>query len=209
MKLLNFATIIFRFDIIFATAKLVQFLKNSNSNYVMIANKMIVYLNDIKNFVIEFSKKFSEIFLGANDAAFADDELIRKNLNDYLFKLYDDSIDWRAIKQVTMTTFNIKTELLILSRTAKKIIWWRRFFESIQYDSMKKLHIRCDNRQILRVLKKEMLKLDTKLKHVDIHKHWLRQKIQTNSINVNWCSTAEMSINDFIKMLSRHKHEEF
>jgi hypothetical protein len=59
----------------------------------MIANKVIVYLNDIKNFVIEFSKKSSEIFLSASDAAFADDELTRKNSNDYLFKLYDDSID--------------------------------------------------------------------------------------------------------------------
>jgi hypothetical protein len=106
-----------------------------------------------------------------------------------------------------MTTFSIETELLILNRIAKKTIWWRRFFESIQYDSMKKLHIRCDNRQIFRVLKKELLKLDIKLKHVDIHKHWLRQKIQTNRISVNWCSTAEMLANAFIKMLSRQKHE--
>jgi hypothetical protein len=111
--------------------KLVQFLKNSNSNHVMIANKVIVYLNDIKNFVIEFSEKFSEVFLCANDAAFADDELIKKSSNDYLFKLYDDSIDWRAIKQITMTTSDIETKLLILSRIAKKIIWWKRFFESI------------------------------------------------------------------------------
>ncbi len=124
-------------------------------------------------------------------------------------KLYDDSIDWRAIKQVTMTIFNIETKLLILSRIAKKTIWWRRFFESIQYDSMKKLHIRCDNRQILRVLIKEMLKLDTKLKHVDIHKHWLKQEIQTNRISVNWCSTAKILADDFIKMLSRQKHEEY
>jgi hypothetical protein len=209
MKSLNFAAIIFKFDIVFATAKLAQFLKNSNSNHVMIANRMIVYLNDIKNFVIEFFKKFSEIFLSESDVAFADDELIKKSSDNYLFKLYDDSIDWRAIKQITMTTFSIETKLLILSRIAKKTIWWRRFFESIQYDSMKKLHIRCDNRQTLRVLKKEMLKLDTKLKHVDIHEHWLRQKIQTNRINVNWCSTTKMSANDFIKMLSRQKHEEF
>jgi hypothetical protein len=54
---------------------------------------MIAYLNDIKNFVIEFSEKFSEIFLCASDAAFADDELIKKSLKNYLFKLYDDSID--------------------------------------------------------------------------------------------------------------------
>jgi hypothetical protein len=90
---LNFAAVIFRSDIVFATAKLVQFLKNSNSNHVMIANRMIVYLNDTKNFVIEFSEKSSEIFFCASDVAFADDELIRKSSNDYLFKLYDDSID--------------------------------------------------------------------------------------------------------------------
>jgi hypothetical protein len=209
MRFLNFAAIIFRLDIVFTTAKLAQFLKNSNSNHVMIVNRIIVYLNDIKNLIIEFSENSSEIFLSASDVAFADDELIKKSLNNYLFKLYDDSIDWHAVKQVTMTTFSIETKLLILSRIAKKTIWWRRFFESIQYDSMKKLHIRCDNRQILRVLKKEMLKLDTKLKHVDIHKYWLRQKIQTNRINVNWCSTTKMSADDFIKVLSRQKHEEF
>ncbi len=93
MRSLNFAAIIFRLDIVFATAKLAQFLKTSNSNHVVIANRMIAYLNDTKKFVIEFSKKSSEIFLCANDAAFADDELIRKSLKDYLFKLYDDSID--------------------------------------------------------------------------------------------------------------------
>jgi hypothetical protein len=209
MRSLNFAAVIFRSEIVFVTAKLVQFLKNSNSNHLAIANRMIAYLNDIKNLIIEFSKNFSEIFLCANDVVFADDELIRKSSDDYFFKLYDDSIDWRAVKQVTMTTFSIETKLLILSRIAKKTIWWKRFFEFIEYDSMKKLHIRCDNRQILRVLKKEMLKLDTKLKHVDIHRHWLRQEIQTNRISVNWCSTAEMSTNDFIKVLSRQKHEEF
>jgi hypothetical protein len=98
MKSLNFATIIFRLNIIFVTAKLAQFLKNLNSNHVMISNKMIVYLNDIKNLIIEYSEKFSKIFLCASNVAFADDELIRKSSNDYLFKLYDDSIDWRTIK---------------------------------------------------------------------------------------------------------------
>jgi hypothetical protein len=209
MRSLNFAAVIFRSDIVFATAKLAQFLKNTNSNHLAIANRMIAYLNDIKNLIIEFSKNFSEIFLCANDVAFADDELIKKSSDDYLFKLYNDSIDWRVVKQVTMTTFSIETELLILSRIAKKTIWWRRFFEFIKYDSMKKLHIRCDNRQIFRVLKKEMLKLDTKLKHIDIHRHWLRQKIQTNRISVNWCSIAEMSTDDFIKVLFRQKHEKF
>jgi hypothetical protein len=100
MRSLNFAAVIFRSDIVFATAKLAQFPKNSNSNHLAIANRVITYLNDIRNLIIEFSKNFSEIFLCASDVAFADDELIRKSSDDYLFKLYDDSIDWRAVKQV-------------------------------------------------------------------------------------------------------------
>jgi hypothetical protein len=113
VKSLNFAAVIFRSNIVFVTAKLVQFLKNSN--HFAIANRVIVYLNDIKNLIIEFSRNFSEIFFCANDVAFANNELIKKSSDDYLFKLYDDSINWRAIKQVTMTTFSIETKSLTLS----------------------------------------------------------------------------------------------
>jgi hypothetical protein len=93
VRSLNFAAVISRPDIAFSTAKLVQFLKNSNPDHVAIANRVIAYLNDTKNLVIEFSENSSEIFLSASDAAFADDELIRKSSDDYLFKLYDDPID--------------------------------------------------------------------------------------------------------------------
>jgi hypothetical protein len=93
VRSLNFAAVIFRPDIAFATAKLVQFLKNSNPDHLAIANRVIAYLNDTRNLIIEFSENSSEIFLCASDVAFADDELIRKSSDDYLFKLYDDSID--------------------------------------------------------------------------------------------------------------------
>jgi hypothetical protein len=93
VKSLNFAAVIFRSDIAFSTAKLAQFLKNPDPDHVTIANRIIAYLNDTKNLVIEFSENSSEIFLSASDAAFADDELIKKSSDDYLFKFYDDSID--------------------------------------------------------------------------------------------------------------------
>ncbi len=138
---------------------------------IVAADRMISYLNKTKNLAIEYLNQIANILLCVNNAAFADNELIRKNSNDYLFKLYKSSIDWKIAKQATMITFNIEAKLLILFRIAKKIIWWKRFFELIRFDFMKKLQILCDNRQTLRILNKEMLKLNTKLKHVDIHRH--------------------------------------
>jgi hypothetical protein len=209
IEFLNFVVVIFRFDIIFAIAKLAQFLKISNLDHLVAANRVISYLNEIKNLTIEYSNWIANILLCVNDATFADDELSRKSSNNYLFKLYENSIDWRIAKQATMITFSIEAKLLILFRIAKKTIWWKRFFESIRFDFMKKLHILCDNRQTLRVLNKKLLKLDTKLKHVDIHRHWLRQKIQIERISVNWISTAKMFANDFTTILFRQKHEKF
>ncbi len=93
VKFLNFVVVISRFDIIFATAKLAQFLKNSNLDHLAAIHRVISYLNKIKNLTMKYSKKTSNILLCVSDATFVDDEMIRKSSNDYLFKLYENFID--------------------------------------------------------------------------------------------------------------------
>lgn len=86
VKSLNFAAIVLRFDIAFVTVKLTQFLRASLSNDLTVADKVISYLYEIRNLAIKFSDKQStKILICASDAAFADDELIRRNFDDYLF----------------------------------------------------------------------------------------------------------------------------
>ncbi len=53
------------------------------------------------------------------------------------------------------------------------------------------------------------VKLDTKMKHVDIHRHWLRQEVQAGRIHVSWSPTSEMPADGFTKLLPRQKHKEF
>ncbi len=93
MKFLNFVVVISRLDIIFVTAKLAQFLKNPNSDHLAAIDRVIFYLNEIRNLTMKYSEKTSNIFLCVSDATFTDDEITRKNSNDYLFKLYKNSID--------------------------------------------------------------------------------------------------------------------
>ena len=37
--------------------------------------------------------------------------------------------------------------------------------------------IQCDNTQTIRLINEEISQLQTKLRHVDIHNHWLRQEV--------------------------------
>ena len=52
-------------------------------------------------------------------------------------------------------------------------------------------------------------KLITKLRHVDIHNHWLRQEVQQERLKIEWICTADMKADGFTKILPRQKHEHF
>ncbi len=82
------------------------------------------YLYEIRNLAIEyFDQRSTNILLCVNYATFVDDEAIRRNFEKYLFQLHDDLIDWRIVKQTIIITSSIETELLTMTRIAKKIMW--------------------------------------------------------------------------------------
>lgn len=55
----------------------------------------------------------------------------------------------------------------------------------------------------------ELIKLQTKLRHVNIHLHWLRQKVQYKTINICWISTKEIIADSLTKALLSIKHAAF
>ena len=56
---------------------------------------------------------------------------------------------------------------------------------------------------------KESPKLVTKLKHIDIHQHWLRQETEKGTVKIEWISTNEIPADGLTKVLGPQKHESF
>ena len=149
------------------------------------------------------------IFLSSTDAAFADDQKTRKSSFGYLIQLYGGPIDWKASKQATVTTSSTEAELLALSETARQTLWWKRFFATIQFDTQQPMVIYCDNKMTLGLMDSETPRLSTRLRHVDIHSCWLRQKIQERRVTTEWIPTAEMPADGLTKALPIQKHQKF
>ena len=84
---------------------------------------------------------------------------------------------------------------------ATESIWWQRFFKEVGFNTKEKQVIYCDNMQTIRLLTKSDAELNTKLRHVDIHHHWLRQEVQEGRIKINWTPTANIAIDGLIKAL--------
>ena len=124
-------------------------------------------------------------------------------------KLFGGPVAWRANKQDTVTTSSTEAELLAISQTAKEPIYLSRLMKALTRDVPEPLTIECDNTQTIRLLVDESTKLQTKLRHVDIHSHWLRQEVQRGSIAVRWVPTKQMMADGLIKALTHANHEDF
>ncbi len=66
-----------------------------------------------------------------------------------------------------------------------------------------------DNLQIIRLLISKIVKMNIKLRHVDIAQFWLRQSVQQEKIDVNYLLTAHIMIDEMIKLLFSQRHKQF
>ena len=58
-------------------------------------------------------------------------------------------------------------------------------------------------------MNEEITRLQTKLRHVDIHNHWLRQEARDGRITVDYIPTKQMIANGLTKALSKGEFQEF
>jgi hypothetical protein len=62
-------------------------------------------------------------------------------------------------------------------------------------------NLRSDNRQAVRILTADTPELVTRLRHIDVLHHWLRQACQRNEVDVNWITNTDMTADGMTKPL--------
>jgi hypothetical protein len=178
---LLYVTTITRPDAAKAASKLSEFLLNPSPRHIEAVERAISYLYGTRHLAIQYGPRCGQdAFTCSSDAAFSDNQ-DRRSSDGYLFSLFGGPIDWKAGKQKTVTTSSTEAELLGLTQTAKETYWWKRFFNGLGLDLQQDITIQCDNTQTINLLTKNAPELVTKLKHVDVHRHWLRQEFKTGT----------------------------
>ena len=168
-----YAAVNTRPDIAFAASRLARFLTNPGPAHQTAADQVLLYLERTWGFGLQLGG--DDDFIVYSNASFADNTINRKSSQAYAMKLFRGLIGWRANKQPTVTTSTTEAELLALSQAAKEALYisWLIIELSVQLDDSR-IQILCDNKQTIRLVTAEIALLQTKLRYIDIHNHWLR-----------------------------------
>jgi hypothetical protein len=203
-----YAAVITRADVAFPISRLTRFNTNPSPEHLDAVEHLIRYLLGTKFYAMQLGG--SDTFDTWSDSSFADNTLDRKSSQAYVMRLFGGTIGWRANKQDTVTTSTTEAELLSLAQAAKEAMFVSRLIKEIgiELDSSR-INIWCDNKQTIRLVNAEVTLLRTKLRHVDIHNHWLRQEAERRRIKVSHVSTDDMLADGLTKTLPADRFIKF
>jgi len=144
----------------------------------------------------------SAYMLNAADASHANNA-DRRSTQGILMQLFGGPIFWKSVKQATVATSTTEAELLAVASGSKELLAVERLIHQIglQIPGDATHSITCDNLQTVRLVRDESPKVSTRLRHVDIQQHWLREAYQLKQINAVWVESASMAADGLTKPL--------
>lgn len=203
-----YAAIITRPDVAFACSRLARFNTNPGPLHHTAALRVIEYLVTTANYALKIGG--GNTFDTWSDASFADNTVDRHSSQAYVMRLFGGIVGWRANKQDTVTTSTTEAELLALAQATKEAMFTLRLIKEIGVSlDQEGVQLWCDNAQTIRLVTKDVATLQTKLRHVDIHNHWLREKVARKEVTVEYVNTKEQAADGLTKALGEPDFSRF
>jgi hypothetical protein len=191
-------------DITFAVSYLSRFLNCYSEAHYNAAKYVLRYLAGTSNLGLKFKGGQPLLLTGYSDSDWGGDTNDRKSTSGYAFLVTGSStISWASKKQQTVALSSTEAEYMALSDACKEAIWLRQLLLDLGHPQIQATPILVDNRGSIELTKHPVFHARTK--HIDIRYHFIREKVEDNTINIMHCPTLEMVADFLTKPLSTEK----
>lgn len=192
-------------DVTFAVCNVAKYCSKPYMQHWLAVKRIFRYLRGTTNYGIMYSKSAGGECLGYSDSDWAGDKTDRKSTSGYCFKLGKDNgiISWRTNKQSCVALSTAEAEYVALANTAQESVWLRHLLSDLNVSTRKPLTIFEDNQSAICLANNP--RDHSRMKHIDIKFHFVRELINNNEINVLYCSTNDMLADIMTKPLPAEK----
>ena len=116
-------------------------------------------------------------------------------------------MSWSSKKQAVVALLSTEVEFITQTHAAKEAVWIRNFVIKVQGMTHGPLTMLCDNQGAIALSKDN--KFHSRMKHIDLRYHFIREAVDERKINVQYIPTAENIADIFTKALPRPKFKFF
>jgi transposase InsO family protein len=203
---LMYAAVGTRPDISFAVQTLSQFMSNPGPAHWTAVKRVFRYLNGTRDFGIIYRKGGEVEPFAYSDADWGANVNDRKSISGYIFQMAGAPISWQSKKQPTVALSSMEAEYMAESLATRQIIWLRTLTAELGIPYFGPTILNVDNQGAIDYSYNAINHGRTK--HIDIQHHFVREKLISNEIRIQYCATDDNLADLLTKALPKPKHED-
>jgi hypothetical protein len=192
-------------DVSFAVALLSRFMANPGRIHWEAAKKVLRYLKRTINTKLTYGAR-TDGLVGYTDADWASQDH-RHSTSGYIFLIDGGAISWSSKKQLVIALSSTEAEFIASTHAAKELIWLRSLIGELARPLTHATTLFCDNQSAIALSRDGVY--HSRLKHIDIRFHFIRDAVSQNIVSVTYCPTNEMVADMLTKALVCPKLESF
>lgn len=199
-----------RSNIFYVVNRCSRYFINSTSIHDVVLKKIVRYLIETKDLDLRFEFSFSDQendLIDYTDVSYENCSDIRRSTSAYVFFLNNELISWFIKRQVSVVISTAKTEYMSECHVVKKAIWISNALKSIEYEINDSVSLLTDNQTAIKLIDNSIN--HSRVKHIDIQYHKIRELIQESVVNISYVSIENMSADDLTKSLNIVKFQIF
>jgi transposase InsO family protein len=201
---LMYAMVATRADLAFPMSVVSQHMAKSGPKHWTAIKRIMRYLQGTLEAKLVLGGK-SLALVGFCDADWAGDVTDRRSTSGYVFMLGDGAISWNSKKQPTIALSTTEAEYMAISQSTREALWLRQLLSDVGLEQERSTPLMCDNQGAIALVKNPTH--HSRSKHIDIQHHFIREKVESNVIEMRYIPTERMVADVLTKALAKPRHE--
>ena len=194
-------------DITFAVSCVSQFMHSPSETHMQAVYRILKYLKGTPGVGLFFRKNAERGIQLYTDADWAGSAEDRRSTSGYCSFVYGNLVTWRSKKQTVVARSSAEAELRSVALGICEGLWLKMLLEELGMNIEGPINAYCDNRAAISVSHNPVH--HDRIKHVEIDRHFIKEKIDTGTLKIQYIPTSEQTADILTKALFRPNFEKF
>ncbi|KAE8704364.1 PLAC8 family protein [Hibiscus syriacus] len=184
-----------------------RYMQNPKKPHLEAVRRILRYVKNTIDYGLLYKKGEDCKLVGYCDADYAGDHDTRRSTTGYVFKLGSRTISWCSKRQPTVSLSTTEAKYRAEAMAAQESTWLIQLMNNQHQPVDYAIPLYCDNQSTIRLAENPVFHARTK--HVEVHYHFVREKVLQEEIEMRQIKTDEQIADLFTKSLSVGKFDHF
>lgn len=192
-------------DISYPVGVMSRYMQNPKKSHLEAVRRILRYVKNTLDYGVLYKKGGDCKLTGYCDADYAGDHDTRRSTTSYVFMLGSGAISWCSKRQPTVSLSTTEAEYRAAAMAAQESTWLVQLLEDLHQPTDYAVPFYCDNLSAIRLAENPVFHARTK--HVEVHYHFIREKVLQGEIVLEHIRTEDQVADLFTKSLGGNKFE--